>query len=650
MILADNETHVDLLNNEAIAVAIVAVLSEQTSRPITIGVHGDWGAGKSSILEMVEQAAKDKADVLCLKFNGWRFQGFEDAKIALIEGIVEGLIERRPILTKATAVVKDIYRRIDWLKVAKHAGGLALTAYTGIPTPGLMQSVLGGIESALADPGKLATKENLQALADNVKSVMKDETESKSVPHEVGEFREAFDRLLKEAGIKQLIVLIDDLDRCLPDTAIETLEAIRLFLFTDHTAFVVAADEAMIEYAVRKHFPELPDTTGPRDYARNYLEKLIQVPFRIPALGETETRIYVTLLLIGTVAGEDDTGYKALVAEGRGRLKKPWQAAPIDFGAVKTTLGDKASSAHDMLVLSDQIGPILARGAKGNPRQIKRFLNTLLLRRQMAEARGFGADVKLPVLAKLMLAERFLPRLFEQIAMVAATHPKGICEDLAALESSGGPVEPDATAAVTKPARKDAPRTEPAQDLPENPVFGEWLSSQPVLAWARVQPMLASVDLRPYLFVTKDRKDYFGAGVALGHLTPLVDKLLGPKLSVQRFESDLRALPPNEASQVFEALRGRILGSETLETAPSGVDGLAVLVRVQPTLQNSLVDLLEAVPPNRAGVWIATGWEGVITDAGPVARFDQLLARLAANSNQVLKSAAASTLKVRGRH
>lgn len=293
MILTDNETRVDLLNNEAIALSIIAVFSEQPSRPITIGVHGDWGAGKSSILEMVEQAEKEKADVLCLKFNGWRFQGFEDAKIALIEGIVEGLIEKRPLLTKASAVVKDIYRRIDWLKVAKHAGGLAVTAFTGIPTPALMQTIPGGIESALADPSKLATRENLQALATNVKAVMKDETESKSVPHEVGEFRNAFDQLLKEAGIKQLIVLIDDLDRCLPDTAIETLEAVRLFLFTEHTAFVVAADEAMIEYAVRKHFPELPDTTGPRDYARNYLEKLIQVPFRIPALGETASRLWL---------------------------------------------------------------------------------------------------------------------------------------------------------------------------------------------------------------------------------------------------------------------------------------------------------------------------------------------------------------------
>jgi len=310
MILTDNETRVDLLNNEAIAACIIALLSEHPSRPVTVGVHGDWGAGKSSILEMIEAALDDKHDVLCLKFNGWRFQGFEDAKIALIEGIVTGLVEKRPALRKAAGVVKDIFRRIDWLKVAKHAGGLALTAFTGIPTPDQLRGILGGLESILADPAKLATKENLDAVIGNVKSVMKDETESKNVPQEIGEFRKAFDDLLKQAGIKRLIVLIDDLDRCLPDTAIETLEAIRLFVLTNHTAFVVAADEAMIEYAVRKHFPELPDTSGPRDYARNYLEKLIQVPFRIPALGETETRIYVTLLLIGATIGEDDEGYK----------------------------------------------------------------------------------------------------------------------------------------------------------------------------------------------------------------------------------------------------------------------------------------------------------------------------------------------------
>lgn len=107
MILTDNETKVDLLNNEVIAATIIELLREKPDHPVTIGVHGDWGAGKSSVLEMIEAGFAGQTDVLCLKFNGWRFQGFEDAKIALIEGIVTGLIEKRPALKKAEAAIKD---------------------------------------------------------------------------------------------------------------------------------------------------------------------------------------------------------------------------------------------------------------------------------------------------------------------------------------------------------------------------------------------------------------------------------------------------------------------------------------------------------------------------------------------------------------
>lgn len=168
MILTDNETKVDLLNNEAIASTIIELLRARPEHPVTIGVHGDWGAGKSSVLEMIEFGLDGKGDVLCLKFNGWRFQGFEDAKIALIEGIVTALIEKRPALTKAAGAVKNVFRRIDWLKVAKRAGGLAVTAFTGIPTPDQLQSIVGSLESVLADPAKLATKENLSAAVEEV--------------------------------------------------------------------------------------------------------------------------------------------------------------------------------------------------------------------------------------------------------------------------------------------------------------------------------------------------------------------------------------------------------------------------------------------------------------------------------------------------
>ena len=135
MILSDNETKVDLLNNGAIAATITELLQEQLDHPITIGIHGDRGTAKSSILEMIEAILEKNPKILCIKFNGWRFQGFEDAKIALIEGIVSGLVEKRPLLTKAGEAVKDIFHRIDWLKIAKSAGGLALTAMTGMPSP-----------------------------------------------------------------------------------------------------------------------------------------------------------------------------------------------------------------------------------------------------------------------------------------------------------------------------------------------------------------------------------------------------------------------------------------------------------------------------------------------------------------------------------
>jgi predicted KAP-like P-loop ATPase len=643
MILPDNETKVDLLNNEAIANTIIGLLRERPDTPVTIGVHGDWGAGKSSVLEMIA-ARLDKEDkVLCLKFNGWRFQGFEDAKIALIEGIVNGLLEKRPMLNKATGALRDVVKSIDLLKVAKKAGGLAWTAFTGIPTPDQIGGIVSMLQGWLDNPAELATKDNIGAAIEGVKAVMKP-IESKSVPHEVEAFRESFDKLLEEAGIDQLIVLIDDLDRCLPDIAIETLEAIRLLVFTSRTAFVVAADEAMVEYAVRKHFPDLPETTGPRDYARNYLEKLIQVPFRIPALGETETRIYVTLLLAGAELGDDDKGFGKLIDAARERLKRPWESSALDAEAVKQALGDKATKTHNALLLSDQIGPILATGTKGNPRQIKRFLNTLLLRERTAAARGFGGEIKLPVLAKLMLLERFTPRLFDQIASTAAAHPKGRCDDVAKLEAfaAAAVAGTDKTAEqkATKPAEAANP---PAED---SVALQEWKATDAMCSWARVQPSIGAMDLRPYLFVTKDKKDFFGPVSALGHLAGVADKLFGSKLIVQGHLDELKRLKSAEADKVFEAVRSRIISTAAFDAQPDGIHGLRVLVQAQPLLQGRLIDFLESLPKARCGSWVVSGWQGVIAETTCTARFDALLKEWSnVSGNLGLKSAALAVLQ-----
>ncbi|MEQ9617516.1 MAG: Qat anti-phage system ATPase QatA [Phycisphaerales bacterium] len=646
MILHDNETKVDLLNAEPVAATIAQLLMSRPGTPMTIGVHGDWGAGKSSVLEMVEHIFQQKgenSDVLCLKFNGWRFQGFEDAKIALIEGIVEALIEARPFLTTATGAVKDVFRRIDYLKLAKSAGSLAFTTTTGIPAPEILGTVVGAFQRLLDNPDDLLTEENVSKAIETTKSVLKP-ADSRHIPEEIREFRKAFDKLLGEAKVKQLIILVDDLDRCLPETAIETLEAIRLFVFTSKTAFVIAADEAMIEYAVRQHFPDLPGTTGPRTYSQNYLEKLIQVPFRLPSLGVTETRVYVTLLLIGAVVGDDNPGFVELIGKTREKLRRPWEGKTIADADLSASFTTVPNGVRDAFTLAEQIGPVLAEGTGGNPRQIKRFLNSLLLRLETAKARGFGKDIKAPVLAKLMIAERFLPSVFDELARVTAASGNGIPPELATLETQAAALEKEVNPA---PKEKGSAKGLPAATIPES-----WKSDF-AMNWARLLPQLSGENLSPYLFLTRDQRGFFDGLTLLGHLSDLVEKLMGPELAVKGLEGELSKLAPSELEQLFDHLRTRIVGSGELAKLPPGMSGLKVVVRASPALQPRLVDFLEQLPVGALGPWAVSGWDGIITDPTQKMRIARVISRWAVSDNKTLASvakAAGAIPSLKGRH
>ena len=77
-----------------------------------------------------------------------------------------------------------------------------------------------------------------------------------------------------------MVVLIDDLDRCLPDTVVDTLEAIRLFLSVPNTAYVIAAHRHMVEAAIDRRYPASDRDEG--SVGRDYLEKMLQVIINIP--------------------------------------------------------------------------------------------------------------------------------------------------------------------------------------------------------------------------------------------------------------------------------------------------------------------------------------------------------------------------------
>ena len=169
-------------------------------------------------------------------------------------------------------------------------------------------------------------------------------------------------------------------------------------------------------------------------YARNYLEKLVQVPFRIPALGIQETRTYVTLLLIESLMGEEHRGFQELLSKAKAVLNKPWLGVGLGQPDVEAVDPERKPELGVMYVLAQQIGPILAEGSKGNPRQIKRFLNSLMIRQAIAEDRGFGDMINRAVLAKLMLAERFQPDFYEYIAGQVMVAEEGAAAELALLE------------------------------------------------------------------------------------------------------------------------------------------------------------------------------------------------------------------------
>ena len=436
MLIPDHETELDYLNCEAISQTVVELLKRNRRRPLTVGIHGDWGAGESSILKMIEAQLGSDANVAVLWFNGWTFEGFDDAKTVLIESTITELLRQRSTVGKVKEKARNLLRMVNWLKVAKRSGGVAFNVVTGLPSPDQIETAMGALRRLGQDVADVEGSE-IPGKLEEIAGFLKPAEDADNLPDTIHQFREDFKDLLDEAKVEQLVVLIDDLDRCLPTTAIQTLEAIRLFLFVPKSAFVIGADEAMIEYAVRQHFPDLPVASGPLPYARNYLEKLIQVPFRIPALGAQETRTYVTLLLVQSIVGEYHDGFDNLLAKGKDSLREPWHGVGLSQTDVQKVDEGAKDELNSAFVLAQQIAPILAEGTKGNPRQIKRFLNALLVRQVIANARGFGEQIKQPVLAKLMLAERFQPDFYEHVSMQAMSANDGRVSDLAGLESTG---------------------------------------------------------------------------------------------------------------------------------------------------------------------------------------------------------------------
>jgi predicted KAP-like P-loop ATPase len=401
----DNETERDFLNFSGVSNTVAEMIGQAAGRPISIGVSGTWGIGKSSMIKLIRrELEKRKAPpkFIFVEFNAWLYQGYDDARAALMDVIAERLNEEAETQKTGIDKAKELLGRVNWLRVAKLTAGSAVALAAGFAPVGLLgtaaavgANLVGGHATQKDAEGanKTAT-----AIADEAKGWMKPKAEL-SPPKEIHALRQLFEETLQELGVT-LVVLIDDLDRCLPQTTISTLEAIRLFLFLQNTAFVIAADNDMIKHAVRQHFAGVDESL-----VTSYFDKLIQVPIRVPPLGTQEVRAYLILLYVEN--SELEPAVKEVV---RGnvlkQLSETWKGKRVDR-AFMGTLGVTYSA--DLIAkfdAADRLAPIMTTATQiaGNPRLIKRFLNALSIRMAISTAHSVGVDEE--VLAKMLLFER----------------------------------------------------------------------------------------------------------------------------------------------------------------------------------------------------------------------------------------------------
>lgn len=584
----DVETTQDFLNFSVIAKTVAELIAESGEKPISIGVSGSWGAGKSSMVKMIGEALKLKdgekddkeKNYVFLEFNAWLYQGYDDARSALLQAVSDKLLEeskkRSNPANDLTGKVKGFIKRTNWLQVTKMVVPLSLGLIPGGVAVGGIASLIGAVTNlaqnndAEAQTVKSeAVSAAFDALTPEMKELLKDNA-SKSTPQQIEKLRADFAELLKELNIT-LVILVDDLDRCLPPTAISTLEAMRLLLFVERTAFIIAADEQMIRNSIKAHFANVELSEG---LVTSYFDKLIQVPLSVPHLGVTEVKIYLVMLF-------------AELSERKGEIQKDaWEKAKADLlsllsnawqGGISKTKIEKVfddASVEKMgkyINLSEQLAGIMvtADHINGNPRLIKRFLNNLIIREKVARLNGMTIDFG--GLVKMQLFERCAsPAAFEFLVKKSVESQDGkltFLQEIEAKVASGEDYDTD-----------DA----------------NWKSPF-IIEWLKLEPKLGDTDIRPLLYLSRDRSLSLAA---YDELSKEASEVLSALVAIDKdilkdLVAKIKEIGETEAERLLVRL-GRIGSGNQWEK--KNLIATLHITEAYPNLGSRLVSLLDAIP------------------------------------------------------
>ncbi|MCP9486927.1 MAG: KAP family NTPase [Gaiellaceae bacterium MAG52_C11] len=595
---ADNETRIDLLGFEFLVDELLLILRDPRLLPVTVGVAGDWGSGKSSLIGMAEEALAADEKFLTVSFSPWRFEDYEDVKTALMASVIGAVQERAQtdatFAEKAGKRLGGMVRRVNMLGAAKLLGRLALLSH-GADVPPEMAALS---DAQLLKPAQVEEE---------------DETEAPDRLHSIAEFRTEFEALMADLDdLQALVVFIDDLDRCLPDSIVDTFEAIRLFLHVPKTAYVIAADQRIVQAAIEARYPA--NREGDETLGVDYLEKIIQISVNIPPLSEPEAETYINLLLAELYL--DAGPLERLQAAAQERRKSEQLTVVMNWGIAREILDSPPDGLEAAFALANQISPVLARGLRGNPRQLKRFLNILSVRRRAAGGRGIELDPA--VLSKLMILEQLHLKDFAQLFAWQ-------------IDQQGKPVELKLAESLAATDKKPKGMSDEAATWAAQPHIGPWL---------RLEPALADVDLAPYFYFSRDR---LSPAAPAARLPAALQELLG------RLEHAVAAtrrtaieegvdLGAAEMVQVFDVLLER--GSR--DPRGHAVDSAIEIAARKSELVGRLASALDELPPASVPLQLPAKLVAAIDPHPP--ELTQLLERWRTSGSGGLKRAAAEAL------
>lgn len=246
-----------------------------TRTPLAVAVYGTWGAGKTTAMKWLhalldiwnkekEEEEKDAIHVTPVWFYPWKYQSKEDVWRGLVaEVIIESLKVSNPTMAKVT-------------NAAKRFGMFLGRSFV---------HVLAGLKLKAGVPGGAEVELSLAGIRDILE-------EYREVDHPEGGYLNEFEDTLRSWVQESLgkngrmIIFIDDLDRCMPEVALQVLEALKLYLNIENLIFVVGVDREVIDTLVSEHYKDLG--LNPEKSA-NYLAKMFQVEVTLePSEGQVE--------------------------------------------------------------------------------------------------------------------------------------------------------------------------------------------------------------------------------------------------------------------------------------------------------------------------------------------------------------------------